>query len=83
MAFLLVKTVVVSGETETVSQRLGFGTRFSLAELLEMPAESKEFKAVEKALEEQSLCDDEWDEGDVTQKAYKLAKLKCWDLSRV
>ena len=66
-----------------MSQRLGFGTRFSLAELLEMPPDSKEFKAVEKCLEDQGLCDDEWDEADVTQKAYKLAKLKRWDLSRV
>ena len=77
------KKTVLSDEKETVSQRLGFGTRFSLAELLEMPPDSKEFKAVEKSLEEQGLCDDEWDEGDVTQKAYKLAKLKRWDLSRV
>ncbi len=65
-----------------MSQRLGFGTRFSLAEL-EMPPESKEFKAVEKALEDAGLCDDGWDENDVTQKAYKIAKLKRWDLSKM
>ena len=77
------KKTVLSEEKETVSQRLGFGTRFALAELLEMPPDSKEFKAVEKCLEDEGLCDDEWDEADVTQKAYKLAKLKRWDLSRV
>ena len=77
------KKTVLSDEKETVSQRLGFGTRFALAELLEMPPESKEFKAVEKALEEKGLCDDEWDEADVTQNAYKQTKLKRWDLSRV
>ena len=53
------KKTVLSEEKETVSQRLGFGTRFSLAELLEMPPDSKEFKAVEKCLEDQGLCDDE------------------------
>jgi len=77
------KKTVLSDEKETVSQRLGFGTRFALAELLEMPPESKEFKAVEKALEEKGLCDDGWDEADVTQNAYKQTKLKRWDLSRV
>ena len=54
-----------------------------MAELLEMPPHSKEFKAVEKALEDAGLCDDDWDENDVTQKAYKIAKLKRWDLSKV
>ena len=76
------KKTVLSDEKETVSQRLGFGTRFALAELLEMPPESKEFKAVEKALEEKGLCDDGWDEADVTQNAYKQTNLKRWDLSR-
>ena len=50
-----------------------------VSELLEMPPESKEFKAVEKALEVAGLCDDAWDENDVAQKAYK----KRWDMSKV
>ena len=50
-----------------------------VSELLEMPPESKEFKAVEKALEVAGLCDDAWDENDVTQEAYK----KRSDMSKV
>ena len=43
---------------------------------MEMPADSKEFMAVEKALLQEEGCDG-------TQKAYKAAKLKRWNLDKI
>ena len=51
---------------------------------MEMPADSKEFMAVEKALlQEEGYADDDWDLSDGTQKAYKAAKLKRWNLDKI
>ena len=51
---------------------------------MEMPADSKEFLAIEKALlQEEGYADDDWDITDGTQKAYKAAKLKRWNLDTV
>ena len=57
--------------------------RFQLAAMLEMPEDSAPFKAVEQSMEKQGLADTNWDETDPVQKAYSLAKLKRWDLSKV
>ena len=57
--------------------------RFQLAAMLEMPEDSAPFKAVEQSMEKQGLADTKWDETDPVQKAYSLAKLKRWDLSKV
>ena len=45
--------------------------------------DSAPFKAVEQSMEKQGLADTNWDETDPVQKAYSLAKLKRWDLSKV
>ena len=51
---------------------------------MEMPADSKEFMAVEKALlQEEGYADDDWNLSDGTQKAYKAAKLKRWNLDKI
>ena len=51
---------------------------------MEMPADSKEFMAIEKALlQEEGYADDDWDLSDGTQKAYKAAKLKRWNLDKI
>ena len=55
-----------------------------MAAIMEMPADSKEFMAVEKALlQEEGYADDDWDLSDGTQKAYKAAKLKRWNLDKI
>ena len=51
--------------------------------MLEMPEDPAPFKAVEQSMEKQGLADTNWDETDPVQKAYSLAKLKRWDLSKV
>ena len=72
-----------ASEMEEVKSRTGFGTKFAVAEMLEIPADSKEFTAIEKQLMKEGLCDDEWDETIPAQNAYKKAGLKRWDLSKV
>ena len=74
---------VTASEMEEVKTRTGFGTKFQVAEMLEIPADSKEFSASEKQLMKEGLCDDEWDETIPVQNAYKKAGLKRWDLSKV
>ena len=55
-----------------------------MAAIMEMPADSKEFMAVEKTLlQEEGYADDDWDLSDGTQKAYKAAKLKRWNLDKM
>ena len=74
---------VTASEMEEVKTRTGFGTKFQVAEMLEIPADSKEFSSIEKQLMKEGLCDDEWDETVPVQNAYKKAGLKRWDLSKV
>ena len=74
---------VTASEMEEVKTRTGFGTKFQVAEMLEIPADSKEFSSIEKQLMKEGLCDDEWDETIPVQNAYKKAGLKRWDLSKV
>ena len=58
--------------------------RFQVAAIMEMPADSKEFMAIEKALlQQEGYADDDWDLNDGTQKAYKAAKLKRWNLDKI
>ncbi|CAE7026656.1 unnamed protein product [Symbiodinium sp. CCMP2592] len=71
-------------EKEEAEGRTGFGTRFQVASLLEMPADSKEFQAVEKSLLAQDgMADDEWDDKDATQMAFAKAKLKRFNLAKI
>ena len=74
---------MTASEMEEVKTRTGFGTKFQVAEMLEIPADSKEFSSIEKQLMKEGLCDDEWDETIPVQNAYKKAGLKRWDLSKV
>ena len=74
---------VTASEMEEVKTRTGFGTKFQVAEMLEIPAGSKEFSSIEKQPMKEGLCDDEWDETIPAQNAYKKAGLKRWDLSKV
>ncbi|CAE7276821.1 unnamed protein product [Symbiodinium sp. CCMP2456] len=58
--------------------------RFQVASLLEMPADSKEFQAVEKSLLAQDgMADDQWDDKDPTQVAFAKAKLKRFHLGKI
>ncbi|CAE7800166.1 unnamed protein product [Symbiodinium necroappetens] len=71
-------------EKEEAEGRTGFGTRFQVASLLEMPADSKEFLAVEKSLVlMDGMADDQWDEKDPTQVAFAKAKLKRFHLAKI
>lgn len=66
---------------ETVNERAGFGTRFQVAAMLEMTADSDEFLAVEKHLAKQKdMVDFNWDETNPLEASYKASKLQRWNL---
>ena len=67
---------------ETVNERAGFGTRFQVAAMLEMTADSDEFLAVEKHLAKQKdMVDLNWDETNPVEASYKASKLQRWNLA--
>ena len=66
---------------ETVNERAGFGTRFQVAAMLEIIADSEEFLAVEKHLAKQKgMVDFNWDETNPLEASYKASKLQRWNL---